>query len=588
MSGPFHREAFDLQPPAPRYALATHASFDGFWEWDTAADVVYYSPRWQAIVGIEPEEYAGTLQHWLSRVHPEDRPRLEVALRAQAAGKARSFHYEHRMRHLDGSWLWVVARGVSDAATGRVGGSLTDQTGHKTCDPLTGLPNRLLFLERLERRLQTGRRKNDWNFAILSLDLDRFKFINESLGYVAGDSLLTETARRLKNVIKSDCLEGPSLIARITDAEFSVLLDGIPRKTHTLEVASHIYEELSRPFTWKSRRLNMAAQIGVAMADAGYVYPEDMVLDADLAMRQAKISGRSGPVCFTSGMRERTLRLLQIETELRHAIEAEEMVLYYQPEVDLASNRVVGFEALVRWMHPERGMIPPAEFIPIAEETGLTLQLGEWGLSRACRQILDWSKDWNRTSGQDFDLRVSVNLSAKQFGQPGLAERITGILQATGVSGKNLSLEMTESSLMQDAEAALQTMQHLRSLGIGLHMDDFGTGYSSLNHLHRFPFDTLKIDRSFIMQMNEQKESHQIVHTIVHLARSLKMSVVAEGIENANQMEWLRSLGCQFGQGFYFARPMQADTISAMIAAHASGQGSSHGAGPLCFHPASA
>jgi len=289
------------------------------------------------------------------------------------------------------------------------------------------------------------------------------------------------------------------------------------------------------------------------------------VRDADLAMYQAKVSGHSKPVCFTSGMREQTLKSLQLETELRHAIESEELVLHYQPEVDLASNRIIGFEALVRWMHPERGMISPSEFIPIAEETGLILQLGEWGLTSACQQVLAWSA----LGGDAFDLRVSVNLSAREFGQPDLIERVTRILEKTGVTGKNLSLEMTESSLMHDSDAALTTMQHLRGLGIGLHMDDFGTGYSSLNHLHRFPFDTLKIDRSFVMRMTQQRESHEIVNTIVNLARSLKMNVVAEGIETADQLAWLRSLGCHFGQGYYFAKPLAADAISTMIAAGA-------------------
>jgi diguanylate cyclase (GGDEF)-like protein len=420
-----------------------------------------------------------------------------------------------------------------------------------------------LFLDRLERRLQAGHQNKDWNFAVISLDLDRFKFINESLGFAAGDSLLIEIARRLTNVVKSDSIESQSLIARITDAEFSVLLDNFDRKTRALEVASRIHEELSRSFPWRKKKVSFSVQIGVAMADSSYTYPEDLVRDADLAMYQVKVNGSSKPVCFTTGMRERTLRLLQLEAELRNAIETNELVLYYQPEVDLASRSVIGFEALVRWIHPERGIVTPAEFIPIAEETGLILPLGDWGLTQACQQILAW----RALANDGMDMRVSVNLSAKQFGQSDLVERISGILDATGVAGSNLSLEMTESSLMSDADAALKTMQQLRHLGIGLHMDDFGTGYSSLNHLHRFPFDTLKIDRSFVTRMTDQKESHEIVNTIVSLARSLKMSVVAEGIETADQLQWLHSLGCHFGQGYYFAKPMTADTISAMIVA---------------------
>lgn len=575
-----HRAMAASKPITSRYELAARASSDGFWEWDVKTGVIFYSPRWQAIAGLDPIEFTGTLRHWLDRVHPEDRPRLDAELKAQAAGKAHSFYYEHRMQYADGSWRWVVARGLSDEDGRIVAGSLTDQTEHKTCDPLTSLPNRLFFLDQLQRRLQAAHEKNDWNFAVISLDLDRFKFVNETLGFAAGDFLLVEAAQRLTNVVKGNCFDNRSLVARITDAEFSILLDGVDRKLRALQVAQRIYEELSRSFAWRKKRVSFSAQIGVAMADAGYICPEELVLDADLAKFHAKADGLAKPVCFTSGMRERALKLLQLEAELRNAIEADEMVLYYQPEIDLESNCVVGFEALVRWMHPERGLIPPAEFIPIAEETGLILPLGDWGLARACRQVLDW-----RTLAENkLDFKVSVNLSAKQFSQPDLVERVTGVLNATGVAGKSLSLEMTESSLMGNADIALKTMQHLRQLGIGLHMDDFGAGYSSLNHLHRFPFDTLKIDRSFIARMTGQKESHEIVNTIVSLARSLKMCVVAEGIETADQAQWLRTLGCQFGQGYYFARPMAADTISAMIASSVSG----HQPAMLRFSPLSA
>ncbi|HEX3436627.1 MAG TPA: GGDEF and EAL domain-containing protein [Pseudacidobacterium sp.] len=562
------RTGSEVRPTSSPYTLATRASSDGFWEWELSNGRVSYSSRWQAIAGLEAQDFAGTLEHWLNRTHPEDKPRLEAELKALAAGKSRNFHYEHRILYRDGSWRWVVARGIADHEQRLIGGSLTDYTERRTCDPLTGLPNRLFFFDRLERRLRAAEEKKEWNFAVISLNLERYRFLPESIGFEAADMLLVQVARRLTNAVNSSNLSHESLVARITDSEFSILLDGVERKLQALQIASAIQETLTQPFTLRKKKISIGAHLGVAMAGASYRSPEYLLRDADLAVFQARSDGRGKPVCFSLGMRERTLRQLQLESELRNAIETGELVLYYQPEVDLQSGRVISLEALVRWVHPERGLIPPSEFIPIAEETSLILPLGDWVLKEVCRQIVAW----RATAAESIELRVSVNLSAKQFAQPDFIERVSGVLETSGVDAKAVSLEMTESSLMEDSDAALKTMQHLRRMGVGLHMDDFGTGYSSLNHLHRFPFDTLKIDRSFIQRVTSRKESQEIVSAIVHLAQSLKMNVVAEGIENADQLQWLQSLGCHFGQGYYFAKPLPASAISAIIASQAAGQ----------------
>ena len=286
--------------------------------------------------------------------------------------------------------------------------------------------------------------------------------------------------------------------------------------------------------------------------------------DADSAMTEAKALGRGRLVCYSRGMRERAMARLKMEADLEQAIRTGELVLHYQPEIDLMTGSVAGFEALVRWGHRERGMIPPGEFIPLAEETGLILPLGDWGLTEACRQVAAWKA---RPGAQRQSLRVSVNLSARQFGRPGLADHVAEVLEKTSVAADDLRLEVTESSLMSNPEAALETMEDLKALGVGLHMDDFGTGYSSLNHLHRYPFDTLKIDRSFIQGIADEEDSAEIVGTILELARSLEMDVVAEGIETAEQVERLKSLGCRLGQGYYFAKPMNAEAISEILVA---------------------
>jgi diguanylate cyclase (GGDEF)-like protein/PAS domain S-box-containing protein len=567
-------QAPDSRRHTQRFVLAVQASLDGFWDFDLAGNEVRYSPRWQAIAGCEPREHSGTIEHWLERVHPEDRPRLEAELKALRAGKTQRMRNEHRLRDQRGMWRWVMARGVSECEViagergtpgevTRIAGSMTDHTERKLSDPLTGLPNRLYFIDHLERRLERAKTRGEWGFAVLSLVIERFEMVNESLGYSGGDALLMETASRLTDAVARWKMPVDPAIARLTGAEFLVCLEGVKGEEHAIKLAGEISEQLRHPFRWRRERVAPSAAMGIAKADAGYAHPEELMRDADTALTEARTQGRGRLVCYSSGMRERAMALLQMEADLELAIRTGQLMLHYQPEIDLLTRKIVGFEALVRWRHPERGVIPPGEFIPVAEETGLILPLGDWGLTEACRQVAAWKELAN---GQSHELRVSVNLSARQFGRPGLASHVEEILSKAAVSAADLRLEVTESSLMSNADAALETMRDLQSLGVGLHMDDFGTGYSSLNHLHRYPFDTLKIDRSFIQGIAEEKDSGNIVGTILELARSLDMEVVAEGIETAGQVERLRSLGCKFGQGFFFARPMDPEMISAMLA----------------------
>lgn len=563
-----------------RFALAAEASLDGFWEINPSTGKTHFSSQWQRIIGLEPEEHSATMKHWLDRVHPEDVPALESRLRDLCAGRTEHMENEHRLRHENGRWLWVTARAIAQRSLGdiRIAGALTDLTSRKLTDSSTGLPNRLFFIDYLERRFAEARRTGDWNFAVLSLGLERFKLVNEQLGYEGGDALLAETAMRILSVIEA-CRCG-SVPARLTAADFLVCLENKLGEAQAIEAAQAIGDRVRQPFEWRGYTVSPSVALGLAQAGQGVLNAENLMRDADTALSAARDKGRGHLVCYSQGMREHALARMQMEADLEQAIRNQvspdctdhavggRLVLYYQPEIDLESRRIIGFEALARWQHPKRGLVMPDEFIPLAEETGLILPLGDWGLAEACRQIGEWrALVREQNSRQALDLRVSVNLSAKQFGRPGLVARVAEALERAGISASDLRLEVTESSLMTHEDTAQDTMQGLQKLGVGLHMDDFGTGYSSLNHLHRYPFDTIKIDRSFVQAMEHGKSSTEIIRTILGLARSLEMEAVAEGIETEEQAARLRSLGCKLGQGFYFARPMAPETVTAMLAA---------------------
>jgi diguanylate cyclase (GGDEF)-like protein len=469
---------------------------------------------------------------------------------------------EHRIRHNNGTWRWVQARAlVARDSTGNVthvAGSLTDTTERRTADALTGLPNRVYFLDFLERRMERGQRRGDWGFAVLAVALDRFERVNETLGSGGGDRLLMETAYRLQAMLP----EG-SVLARLNGAEFLVCLD-TPSEADAKQFSLQAAEAFREPFVWCGLRVVPQLAIGIAQADGEYAHPEDLMEHAESALTHARRLEPPGMVSYSSGMRERALEKLEMEADLGRAIRAGELVMFYQPEVDLRTHRIIGFEALVRWRHTRRGLLPPAEFIPLAEETGLILPLGDWGMVEACRQLMAWRKGSAETMQE---ARMSVNLSAKQFERPDLVEQVRRVLTETGLPPESLRLEVTESSFIADGHSALKTMRELGELGVGLHMDDFGVGYSSLHSLQRFPFDTLKIDRMFVQGMVHDRESHQIVRSILDLAASFGMNVVAEGIEDAEQLEALQAMGCPCGQGFYFARPMEPAAIDAMVQA---------------------
>ena len=420
-------------------------------------------------------------------------------------------------------------------------------------DALTGLPNRARFLDRLELALERGKRRGE-TVALLFVDLDRFKFVNDSLGHGAGDRLLVELGQRLRG-----CVRPTDTVARLGGDEFTLLLEGLPDGRAAERTASCIAAALDRPFPIDGHETAVTASIGIAAAGPGQTTPTNLLRDADVALYRAKEQGKARWTVFDqamgAGMRER----IALEVQLRRAVARGELRLAFQPLVELATGRIVGVEALVRWQHPLKGLIQPDAFIPLAEETGLILPIGRWVLEEACRQGRAWQE---RHQGAPI---VSVNLSACQFQQPDLVEDVAQALRASGLERGRLKLEITESAMMADPDAAIATLRRLKDLGVRIAIDDFGTGYSSLGRLRRFPVDLLKVDRAFVAGLGHEAEDAAIVRAVVGLARALGLGVVAEGVETGAQLAWLRELGCELGQGFYFGPPVPAEAIAALL-----------------------
>jgi len=551
----------ELKLSEERYALAVQGANDGLWDWNMATDEIYLSPRWKEILGFAEGEFEDRLDNWLDRIHPDDRAEFRRRLEGHLAGKSGHFHHECRLYHKDGSVVWVLVRGLAvrgtDGEPTRMAGSLTDITARKNAeerlshdafhDALTGLPNRSLFLDRIELAMRFSRRQQRAAGALLFLDLDRFKNVNDSVGHSVGDKLLIQISQRL-----TDLLRPADTVARLGGDEFAVLLPDVRSATAASQVAERILEVLSGKFVIAGHEIFTTGSIGIALNTLDYRYPDELLRDADIAMYRAKANGKARYELFDREMHNRAVAQLKLETDLRRAIDRNEFMLEYQPIVSLKDGRLTGFESLVRWDHPERGRLAPMEFIPTAEETGLIVPICWWTIREACRQ----SAQWLQVFRDHPWFTVSVNVSGRLFHQWDMVEQFEKIFEQTGMDPSRLRIEITETRLLEHVAEAMVKLEKLREMGVGLQIDDFGTGYCSLTYLQKFSYDSLKIDKSFVSEIDDGNGSGAIVQTIIALGQMLNMNIIAEGVETETQLTRLRNLQCPQVQGFWFSKPV--------------------------------
>jgi diguanylate cyclase (GGDEF)-like protein/PAS domain S-box-containing protein len=562
-----------LRRSEERYALAARGANDGLWDWDLQSNRIYYSARWKEMLGFPDDGIGDSPDFWFNRVHPDDLEMVRMDLDAHLRGVSPQFHSEHRVLHHDGTYRWVLSRALAvcdrHGIVCRLVGSQSDVTDRKRAeeqlqhnafyDALTGLPNRALFMDRLERAVERAGQRPEGQFAVLFLDFDRFKVVNDSLGHSVGDELLAEAAYRLRT-----CLRAVDTVARLGGDEFVILLEDIDGLTSAVHVAERVEMTLRHPFALSKREVFTSVSMGIALGGQGRGDPDDLLRDADIALYRAKATGRARHVVFDAAMHVQARARLELESDIRGALERHEFRVHYQPIITLADDRVSGFEALVRWQHPRLGLLPPAEFLPLAEETGLILAIDHWVLREACQQMRTWQEDF--PSDPPLTLSVSVNLSAREFTEPGLVRLVREVLEETGLAACSLSLEITEGVIIGDTPAVTGILTQLRELGVRVQIDDFGTGYSSLSYLQQFPIETIKIDRSFIDRLNVDEHSSEIVRTIIHLAHDLGMDATAEGVETPEQLAKLRTLDCEYGQGYLISRPLDDRAATALLA----------------------
>lgn len=555
-----------LRESEERYALATQGANDGLWDWDLRTNEIHFSSRWKSMLGYGEDEVGNRPEEWLDRIHGDDVDRVRMNINAHLEGQTPHFQSEYRILCNDGDYRWMLSRSSAlrdgNGNAYRMAGSQTDISEGKRIaeqllqeafyDGLTKLPNRTLFMDRLHHAATREKRRGG-SFAVLFFDLDRFKFINDSLGHLAGDLLLVETAERIKQFIRP-----ADTFARLGGDEFVILLEDIAEKENATAVAERIRDAFRAPFSLDTQEVFVTASIGIALHSGEYESPQDVLRDADIAMYRAKEGEPGSWVVFDPSMHKSTVKILELQNDLRRALDCQEFFMAYQPIMDIQTGRVASLEALLRWAHPNMGIVPPNTFIPLAEETGLILPIGEWVLNAVCRQMRQW---------HDAGLMVSVavNLSARQLRESGLADTVSRFLQESKIDPHWLELEITESSVMSDWDVSSRNLARLQAIGVRLSLDDFGTGYSSLSYLSKLPVHKIKIDRSFVSNLALQGEHHGIIQTILDLAENMKLEVVAEGVETEEQLLQLRDMECRLIQGYLFSKPLDKESIEAYI-----------------------
>jgi diguanylate cyclase (GGDEF)-like protein/PAS domain S-box-containing protein len=557
-----------LRDSEERYALAVRGSNDGIWDWDLTTNHVYFSPRWKQMLGYPEDEIGSSSTEWFDRVHQDDLEYLKLDIATHLHKRTTHFTNEHRLSHKDGTMCWVLCRGMAVWADEkktshgaiRLAGSISDITDRKKAedrllhdafhDSLTGLPNRALFMDRLNQTIERTKRQENFQFAVMFLDLDNFKDINDSIGHIIGDQVLIKVAESLKGGLRSI-----DTMARFGGDEFIILLDDIKDMNGVNRVTDWIREEFKKPIKVENYEVTTSASIGVVLSWDGLKNAEDIIRNADIAMYVAKSKGTAMVEVFEPSMRERFLERLNMEADLRKAIENKEFVVNYQPIVILESKELVGFEALIRWQHPEKGLLFPGDFITVAEETGIITEMDQWILGEACRQMADWNKQYIDNNG----FTISINISGKHITNPELYDHIQQVLEETKLNPKNLKLEITELTIVDQNEFTVRALSNLRDMGVQIQIDDFGIGYSSLAYLSRFPINALKIDKSFVSRMGEEKSQLDIIRAIITLTERLNVNVIAEGVETEDQLKELTGLGCKLGQGYLVSKPL--DTL---------------------------
>lgn len=553
-----------------RYVLAARGANDGLWDWDLSTDHVFYSPRWREILGYGADEEIHTSEDWLSRVHPTDVARVRAQVQAHIRGDTPRYENEHRICRRDGSWVWVLTRGICTRDHGgqatRMTGWLSDISDRKQNearlrhyafhDALTGLPNRALFLERVQHALNRLRREPDATLAVMLLDLDRFKNVNDSLGHMLGDEMLTSVADRLQH-----CVREGDTVARLGGDEFTLLLEQLDSPQEAMAMAARVQRAISSPLDLDGNRVSTPASIGVAILD-----PECDALTtlrrADQAMYAAKHDGKGRQVLFDPELHARDEKRLELETALRRALDNDGIEVAFQPIVELSSGQVLAVEALARWTHPSLGAVDPRQFVAVAQDAGLAQDLG-WTVITLALQGL---RELRAGQPERKQLRVSVNVTFSQVCERDWVQTLARVVQEHGLQCSALQLDIREDALMEDSAVARDVLRALKRRGVAVHMDDFGTGYSSLSNLHRFPVDALKVDASFIGQLGKEEGAEQIVSTVVSIARDLGLVVIAEGVEREEQLKKLRQLGCHAAQGYHFCEPVDLSTTDRVLA----------------------
>ena len=550
-----------LKQSEERYALAVKGSQDGLWDWDLINDTVYYAPQWKQMLGLEDQALANSPDEWISRIDPRDLGAFMQEFDQHLSGEDQIFEVELRMSHAMGHTVWMLCRGAvvrdEDGRAIRVAGSMADITDIKEAqnelrrmaehDRLTGLLNREVFNRKLQCAIDRYWEDPDYKFAVLFFDFDRFTVIHDSLGPDVGDALLIDIAEQFRRILREH-----DIAARFGGDEFVVLLNNLKSYDEAILAGNRLLHEFAKPHHLMGHDVFSTASIGLVTNESGYDSPEAMLRDADAAMYQAKEAGKARLVVFDQEMHDQALKRLQLEADLREALKKEQFHLVYQPIISLEAGELHGFEALIRWVHPEHGFVSPAEFIPIAEDTGLIVPIGTWVLREACKQLYQW----NYVDRPELPVTVNVNLSMRQVCHPDVVDTVREVIFSTGIDPAFLKLEVTESTIIDDRLNMIPLLNEIKSLGIKLAMDDFGTGQSSLGNLHQLPVDILKIDQSFIKSMSVNRELAAVMQAIITLAHELGMQTVAEGIETADQLVMLQSLDCNFGQGYYFKKPL--------------------------------